>query len=345
MNATSLEQHVLSIICSVFDAHSAVLFLPEEDDDACRLAAAFSLGESISPDAVIRPGAGLVGWIIRNREPLLVPNFDQRQSNLGYYDDGAETGIKAFMGCPVPTGGVLCVDSKRQYSFSDKDYKLLQLFAELISRLQTSLGGQDIAGDIPRYFAEIGVIQDLRFRWRRWPLFLENYLLTMRDATGFDYCAFASVDPAGEQYRVEAESSPLLLTEDASGWRSLGSGIVGWVFRNEQPVFAENDAATPASALFGKVEGMPDFQTAICLPVMVNKSARGVLCLARTRSARIDEGLRSFVRQAVDHLALFLENLYLRTRLRAILPKATVESDGARVFDPDLAPTAPREER
>lgn len=344
MNATSLEQRILSIICSVFDAYSVVLFLPEENDDACHLAAAFSLGDSIFSDAVIRPGAGLVGWIIRSRQPLLLPTFDQRPSSLGYYADGEDIGIRAFMGCPVPMGGVLCVDSKRQYSFSDKDAKLLQLFAELISCLQTNSGGQDIALDIPRYFAELGVIQDLRFRCRRWPLFLENYLLTMCDATGFEYCAFASLDPGGEQYCVEAESSPLLLKDGAPGGRPLGSGIVGWAFRDEQPIFVENDSVTAPPALFGKVEGAPEFQTAICMPVMVNKSARGVLCLAHTKAVNIDEGLRSFVRQAVDHLALFLENLYLRTRLKAVLPRATVESDGARVFDPDFAPTPSRED-
>ncbi|MBD5417738.1 MAG: GAF domain-containing protein [Desulfovibrio sp.] len=345
MNATSLEQQVLCIICSVFDAHSAVLFLPEEIDDACRLSAAFSLGDSIHEDAVIRPGAGLVGWIIRNRQPLLLPHFDQRPSNLGYYEDGAETGIKAFMGCPVPTGGVLCVDSKRQYSFSDKDAKLLQLFAELIARLETNLPGDDLAGDIPRYFAELGVIQDLRFRYRRWPVFLENFLLTMRDATGFEYCAFASLDPGGDHYCVEAESRPLLLKDGAPACRPLGAGLVGWAFRDEQPVFVDDEAAAAPTALFGKVEGAPEFRTAICMPVMVHKTARGVLCLARTGAGSIDEGLRSFVRQAVDHLGLFLENLYLRTRLKALLPKATVESDGGRVFDPDLAPAPPREER
>ena len=345
MNATSLEQQVLSIICSVFDAYSAVLFLPEEDDDACHLAASFSLGDSIITSAVIRPGAGLVGWIMRSRDTILLPNFDQRPSNLGYYADGAETGIKAFMGCPVPTGGVLCVDSKRQYSFSDKDLKLLHLFAELISRLQANLGGDDLAGDIPRDFAELGVLQDLRFRYKRWPVFLENFLLTMRDATGFEYCAFASLTPSGEEYCVEAESRPLALRDGGPALRPLGTGLVGWAFRDEQPVFVENDAAAAASALFGRVEGAPEFQTAICMPVMVNKSARGVICLARKGAGAIDEGLRSFVRQAVDHLALFLENLYLRTRLKAFLPKATVESDGAHVFDPDLAPPSSREDR
>lgn len=230
MSSNTLEKHILSIVCSVFDAYSAVLFLPDEEGETHHLSASFSLGDKISSTAEALPGKGLVGWIIRNRQPLLVPNFDQRQSNLGYYRVDEEASIKAFMGCPVPTGGALCVDSKRQYSFSDKDHKILQLFAELVSRQQSNRGRQELAGDIPRYFAELGVIQDLRFRYKRWPQFLQNYLRTMTEATGFDYCAFASVDIPGETYCVECESTRLLLTEgraagSANGQRPCGLGF------------------------------------------------------------------------------------------------------------------------
>ena len=98
MAANQLEKHVLSIVCSVFDAYSAVLFLPCENGEEHQLTAHFSLGDKIAADTQAEPGRGLVGWIIRNRQPLLVPNFDQRQSNLGYYRDGEEASIKAFMG-------------------------------------------------------------------------------------------------------------------------------------------------------------------------------------------------------------------------------------------------------
>lgn len=341
MTANSVEKHILSIVCSVFDAYSVVLFLPDEEGEAHHLSAAFSLGEKITPNASVLPGKGLVGWIVRNRQPLLVPNFDQRQSNLGYYSGGEEANIKAFMGCPVPTGGALCVDSKRQYSFSDKDHKILQMFAELISRQQGSAGRQELAGDIPRYFAELSVIQDLRFRYKRWPQFLQNYLRIMVEATGFDYCAFASVDEPGETYCVESESARLLLTGEEPLILPMGSGITGWVFRNDQPVIAEGIEGAPAAVLFGKLPDMPDFQAAICMPVMVNKSTRGVLCLAHTSPRQIDESLRSFVRQSVDHLALFLENLYLKMRLRTMLPRARVHSEGPQAYDPDTAPVPP----
>lgn len=162
------------------------------------------------------------------------------------------------MGCPVPTGGALCVDSKRQYSFSDKDHKILQMFAELIARQQGSRGRQELAGDIPRYFADLGVIQDLRFRYKRWPQFLHNYLRIMVEATGFDYCAFASVDQPGETYCVESESagccSPVRSRSFCHGQRHYRLG-----FPQRPAVVAEGVEGAPSAVLFGKLPDMPGF--------------------------------------------------------------------------------------
>ena len=66
MNANTLEQHILSIVCSVFDAYSAVLFLPSENGEEHYLAASFSLGEGVEQGAMLSSGS-LVDWIIRNR--------------------------------------------------------------------------------------------------------------------------------------------------------------------------------------------------------------------------------------------------------------------------------------
>ncbi|MDR1776246.1 MAG: GAF domain-containing protein [Desulfovibrio sp.] len=336
MTDNALEKHVLNLVCSVFDAYSAVLFQPMEGGDACKLAAWFSLGDKIASDASILPGKGIVGWIIRNREPILHSHFDQRQFNLGYYVDDEEASIKAFMGCPVPAGGALCVDSKRKYSFSDKDYKILQLFAELVSRQQSVGHVHESPSDIPRYFAGLGIIQDLRFRYSRWPEFLQDYLRTVVQATEFDYGVFASADATQETYHVEYETRSLLLESGQTHVLPMDNGIVGWVFRNGQPVVTEGIQGSPTSMIFGKLpESAPSFQSVICEPVTVNKTVRGVVCLAHGAEKRIDEAMRSFVRQAVDHLALFLENLYLKNRLRSVLPKARVHNQGAHAYDPD----------
>ncbi len=339
MTTNFIENYLVKIVCSVFDAYSAVLFLPTGKNDEYRLAASFSLGDEIVP-GIVAPGS-LVGWIISNRQPLLLPNVEQRQRNLGYYAEGEETHIKAFMGYPLPTGGALCVDSKRQYSFSDKDHKLLQMFADLAARQQGAMSRQEFSGDIPRYFVALGMVQELRLRYKRWPQFLHDYLRVVVDATGFDYAAFASVDSPGESYCIESESTKLLLSGDAPLVLPMGSGIAGWVFRNDQPVWAEGEDGSPSPVLFGKLPDMADFQAAVCVPVVVNKSTRGVLCLAHTSPRHIDESMRSFVQQSVEQLALFLENLYLKMRLRNMLPKARIHRDGPHPHDPDAATPVP----
>lgn len=337
MKAATLEKYIVTIVCSVFDGYSTVLFLPEEDGPEYYLAASFSLGNNIPADITISPGKGLVGWILQNRKPLIASGFDHSQNRLGYYGSTSESEIKAFMGYPIPTGGAICVDSKHKYSFTDKDYKLLQLFADLIAK-QQSITHHAPVGAIPRYFAELGVIQDLRFRYKSWPQFLKNFISSMSDATRFDYCAFASRAENSDFYTIESESTPLLLTNELPLQIPVSNGITGWVFLHEQAVFAEEGGLAPASALFGKLEDISDFPAAICIPVFVNKSCRGVICLAHTEARKIDENVRNFIRQAVDHLSLFLENLSLRDRLRAFLPRTTIERNGSRIYNPDTAP-------
>lgn len=332
---STFEKHLLSTVCSVFDAYSAVLFLPDDGSQKHSLAASFSLGDNIPDDASIMPGKGLVGWIIHNRQPLLVDDVDHKRATLGYYREEADEKIKAFMGFPVPSGGALCIDSKRKYSFTDKDLKLLQLFAELVADWQKPVeSGPD--ADAARYFAELGAIQDLRFRFRRWPEFLQNFLRIIARATRLDYCAFATLQEGGESYCLESESAPLLLANGQPLCLPLGAGITGWVFRNEQPVFAEENPSS--SALFGKIDDLPDFSAAICLPVMVNKSCRGTLCAAHTEPIKIDDAMSAFLRQAVEYLSFFLENLYLKNRLNRLMPRGGLQYQGPRRYNPDTAP-------
>lgn len=336
MNDKTPQSQVLAIICSVFDAYSAILFLPQEGSEDCTVAASFSLGDKISPDTVLQPGASLAGWILRNKQPLLVPNYDQSQSKLGYYDDEEEAQIKAFMGCPVSTGGLLCVDSKRQYSFSDKDHKILQLFAGLIAAQGVDDASPQLMGDIPQYFANLGVIQDLRFHHKRWSDFLQHFVRTVAQATGFEYCAFASIDQGGESFSIEGENVPLLLAGQERLTLPLNSGIAGWVLRDERPpVFSEGTEGGSTASLFGKEVDTPRFNAVVCMPLVINKVTRGVLCLGNTEPKPMDEALRSFMHQSVDHLALFLENLYLKTRLRSMLPKAQLHRHGGMVSNSD----------
>ena len=320
---SSHNDRILGILCSVLDAHSAVLFLPEPEDRAgegdagCGMAAAFSLGDKLDYNCRIHEGRGLVGWILRDKEPLLVSNFDQRQNHLGYYVDGEEQNIKAFVGCALQGGGVLCVDSKRQYSFSEKDQKLLHLFSDLIARLRAESAGEETRRLVTRYYAALSTIYALRRTHPRWADFLRHFLDLMTTMTGLSYGALCTRDPDGESYSVEGESSALLQKSGGSGPSfPMTHGVVGWVFRNSSPVISDGPDGGSDTPLVGRGLDIPQFQTVLAVPLVMQRKTRAVLCLAHDVPMRVPDPTKDFVRMAAEHLALFLENLYVKCRLR-----------------------------
>lgn len=315
----SLYEHMLGIICSVFDAYTAVLFLPSDPDRpdrAVTLESAFSLGVKVEMRAEIAAGQGLVGWIVRNRQPLLVPNFDRRKNYLGYYLDNEEQNIKAFMGCSLPRGlGVLCVDSKRQYSFSEKDQKMLHLFAEYLASIYLSSEQDSSQEESLRYYAALRQIYALRHEHSRWLEFLHGFLDVISKASGYEYCAMCTRLPGTEGFSVEGENYPLANRRGPAQF-SLNSGMVGWVFRNSTPLVSGGAQGAPEAPLFGRFPDVPAFQSIMAVPLSIQRNVRGVLCLASEAPAGIGPQLQEFVNMAAEHLSLFLENLYIKSRLR-----------------------------
>lgn len=308
---------ILGIICNVFDAYSAVLFLPGTKKDEYRLAAFFSLGDNILTETVIKPGKGLVGWIIRNSQPLLVNNFDRQSDCLGYYTQEGESKIKAFMGCPMDkTKGALCLDSKRTYSFSDKDQKILFQFAQLIEAIQSTMFMADNAAREQRYYECLWTLHALRAKHLRWSEFLHNFLRILSEGTGFTYCFLAARDEMGETYFLEGWNQGL---ENEAGKMNIpmGKGLIGWVFKNNAPVYApEKGTGSTDIPLFGKSVSSKNLKSAVCLPLVVNKKTRGVLVLADEGAKEFGQGLKTFLSLVSDYLANFLENLYMKNKLR-----------------------------
>ncbi len=307
---------ILGILCSVMDAHTAVLFSPLSDeagDCPHGIVAMFSLSDRINRQARIYPGQGLVGWIIRNQEPLLVPKFDQRQNHLGYYNGNEDQEIKAFMGCSLPgDGGALCVDSKRQYYFSEKDQKMLHLFADLIVHLRRREAQEESLAGVRRHYAALRAIYTLRREHSRWADFLRSFLILVAEAAGFSYGALYTLVPDGSGYVLEGDNTGAPQGDPMV--HPLSAGMAGWVFKNSAPVFSGGPGAAPTAPVAGGAS--PIFQTSMLLPLVIQRKTRGVFCLGSGVPLEMNDEVRDFARMASEHLALFLENLYVKCRLR-----------------------------
>ena len=317
MQGNDCLSKILGIVCNVFDAYSTVLFLPETDEEFY-LAAHFSLGDHILPDTRIQAGKGLVGWIIRNRQPLLVNNFDRQSDCLGYYCGDGESTIKAFMGCPMSGGrGALCLDSKKTYSFSERDQKILHQFTQLIDAVQSSICSADQEAQERRFYACLKALHLLKEKHPRWSDFLTAILTILGENTGFQYCFLAVRDEWGSEYSIEG-ANRMILEGEENGRRSfaIGSGLVGWVFKNNRPVFTGERESGPSDIpLLGRDLNAPAFRSAACLPLIVHRKTRGVLVLADQENLVVTDHLKSFLVLVSDYLASFLENLYLKNKL------------------------------
>lgn len=322
MPGPTVCQHLLGIVCNVFDAHSAVLFMPDEAGQGFAVAGCFSLSDHILKDAVIAPGQGLAGWIIRNREPLLINNFDQKRGVLGYYAQGEEARIRAFMGCPLDHGqGALCLDSMRTYSFSAKDQKILHQFAQFVGLLGGERQRQAADSSLQRYYGAVQAVNGLRAKTPRWSSFLDGFLEVVGAASGFTSCFLTVRDESGRHYFVEGATRHPVRGAGRGQDYPIGNGAVGWVFKNGVPLFSGERETASRMALFGKDVVTPPFASLICLPLNFHRRTRGVLVLADERAIAPTEELKSFLTLVANNLALFLENLYLKNRLTSAAGK------------------------
>jgi GAF domain-containing protein len=317
---TTFYEQLLAIVGNVFDAYSAVLFLPEPGSETCRAAASFSLGDALDSSVAIVPGMGLVGWIIREGKPLLISNFDQRRGVLGYYRGGEEERIRAFMGYPVPTtGGALCLDSRKTYTFGDKDMKILSQFANLAGSYLARSREVETSLIEHRYYQCLRLISTLHKSHPKWTAFRSGLLTLLSKTTGYRYCILTVRDESGRSYYLEGANETPFPGEGAPQKFSVGQGLVGWVFKNQTPVYSgeADDPGASRLPLFGLDVAAVDCKSVICVPVHFSKKTRGVLTLADPRPQPVTEELKAFVSMVAENLALFLENLHLRTRLDA----------------------------
>jgi GAF domain-containing protein len=317
---TTFYEQLLAIVGNVFDAYSAVLFLPEPGSETCRAAAAFSLGDALDRNVAIAPGMGLVGWIIREGKPLLISNFDQRRGVLGYYRGGEEERIRAFMGYPVAaTGGALCLDSRKTYTFGDKDMKILSQFANLAGSHLANAREVETSLVEHRFYQCLRLISTLHKSHPKWTAFRSGLLTLLSQTTGYRYCILTVRDESGRSYYLEGANETPFPGGNAPQKFSVGQGLVGWVFKNQTPVYSgeTDDPGASRLPLFGLDVPAVDCKSVICLPVHFSRKTRGVLTLADPRPLPVTEELKAFVAMVAENLALFLENLHLRTRLDA----------------------------
>ena len=166
---TSMIDSLAELVFNVFEAFTVALFL--KDGQQLRCLSSITFAQSFERERRVPIEGSLPGWVLKHNEPLIIPNFDKDEATLGYY--GSEESIKSFMAYPLEVSGVIVVDSKKRYVFTDREKKLLGHFVSIIGKeLEKEKGFQEIEERneelaverrIIRYFLDSGLSDTIRW--------------------------------------------------------------------------------------------------------------------------------------------------------------------------------------
>jgi diguanylate cyclase (GGDEF)-like protein len=129
-------QQVVDLIKGSLSANTVCLFVPEKGG-ALTINAFSSETENIRKDKKIEIGKGYVGWIGKEKIPLIVSELKGGYEALGFY--GRDAGVKSFLGIPLLYHGLLMgiitADSLNRDAFSKRDTEILEAFGVLVIQL------------------------------------------------------------------------------------------------------------------------------------------------------------------------------------------------------------------
>ncbi len=121
--------NLLEIIANSVDAYTVCFFLKEKNK--LKLLSFFSLSQNIKKDAEIKIEESFIGIISKYKKPVNLKGDDTDYKFKEIYKKNEE--IKSYFILPVGNRGIIYVDSKRMYFFTEKHQKNLSYFAKFLN--------------------------------------------------------------------------------------------------------------------------------------------------------------------------------------------------------------------
>jgi signal transduction protein with GAF and PtsI domain len=280
-------KELIHLISNVTEAFTTALFLIDSRQNKLKLKGYHSLSLHIDPETSLAIGDSIIGWVAKNQRPVNISQFDRDTRNLKLYLRDEK--IKSFLAVPVGELGVLCIDSKRNYLYTDKDQKILQNFALLVLQV---LQAQRIAYKegqqrrILEFFNHINIISMERQELKD---YYQKVLNRCRLFTATDAAFLALVPQKGDRYKIAASDGTLTAPLKKT-ILSVDMGLTGWVIReNRSLVRRSMKPRTHKSYVFFPDDPCMHFQSYIGIPLCFFGKLYGVMNLVGHRENHWEE--------------------------------------------------------
>lgn len=279
LDLSELLQIALQQTVQVTDADTGSIMLVQPGTDTMKIAAAHGLSGDIVDAAAVTVGAGVAGWVAKNRKPLLVPNVGS-DPRFGEVVPRAE--IKSSMSVPILTKfdvlGVLNVArSSSSRPFSSQD---LQLLTTLSGQISLAVENARLFEAVRARNEELSTLMELSEQL--------NGTLNLREVVEIiveQSCAVIHAD-AGAVFLRDDRNDVLRVRGmrrlSAQFFRKvrgkLGHGLIGDVADSGIPEYVE-DISAAARLEYADVQAEEGLASMLCVPLRTGGQSLGAVAV------------------------------------------------------------------
>jgi len=299
------------LIFNIYEAFTVAFFIKEHDYLKCLSSVSFAASfDKARPVAI---NNSLPGWVAKHNEPLIIPNFDKDVEALGYY--GSDEGIKSFMGYPMEGKGVIIVDSKKKWVFTDKEKKILGSFVSLIDEeIEKGKKTQDFEDIIEELSVEkkiISLFRDLNLSH----ISIKELFIELLSLSGADLY-FTAIEKNGKLFLKD-----ILGIDDDSYLMKVcpsGSSIASTVMEGERELLLPyNSGFLKEKALFFPGESIKAKQF-FGFPLLFDDVSIGVIGFASLSDKPLQEKSIEPLRNVSSLLSLYYSSIWMRENLEKL---------------------------
>jgi GGDEF domain-containing protein len=300
-----------NLIFNIYEAFTVALFFKENSSLKCLSSTTFANSFDKNKDILIE--GTLPGWVIKHNEPLIIPNFDKDEDTLGYYN--AAEGIKSFMGYPLEGKGVIIVDSKKKWVFTDKEKKILGAFASMLHKeIEREKRTLDMEESIEELYAErriVNLFNELNLS----RVSLNELFVECLSLSGADFC-FICIEKSGKLFVQD------FFGIDSNGYAkkecSLGASIASMVMEGGRELLLPyNSRLLREKPLFFPGESLKTKQF-FGFPLIADDMTIGIAGYVSVSDKNLSERSIGILRNVSTLLSLYCSSLWMKENLERL---------------------------
>ncbi len=302
---------LIQLVSNVTEAYTTALFIADNNRRILKLWKYYSLGDNVNPDTIIPFGVGPIGLVAEDRNDFDLTKFSERDSNLlGLYNKSEN--IKSFFAVPIINiegnlEGVISIDSKKTFVFSNKDQKNLRLFAIQFANLLHNLR---IEKFIDTETSDIEFLYDFCKKISSADSIDTILEIALEDIMRLIECDsyFISL----QSYNNTGEFS-IVASQSHKNLRGLvfsdQYGLAGCVIKDKKPFLLGNRKEELGSFVFAPSESLGKVRSFLGVPLLLKDEVLGLISLIDSEVDSFNQRDLQVISIMADFMSLALSNI------------------------------------